>query len=370
MGLIKKSFALYLGVLLIAGSFLGGLYVGRDIFPKSGQGQLVNVPAVGEKPAWATRDVDFDLFRQTWNIIRSEYIDRDQVLDSELFYGALRGLVASVGDPHSIFFDPQETSEFSLELDGNFEGIGAEIGLKKNQLVIIAPLTGSPAAVAGLQANDAILAIDGQATAGLYVNEAVQLIRGTKGTIVTLLISRTDWPEPREIKIVRNEIHFNSVTWEVRADQIGYIEVTSFNQDTMALFRQAVNDMLTKNPDGIILDLRNNPGGYLDQAVGMASEWIKSGPVVIETFDGQQQEYPITGAGRLADFRTVVLVNGGSASGSEIVAGALQDAGRGWVIGEQTFGKGSVQELKMLPDGSSIKLTIARWLTPKGRSID
>lgn len=370
MGLIKKSFVIYLMVVLVAGSFLGGLYVGRDLLPKTGQGRLVDVPAVGEKPAWITRDVQFDLFRQTLELLRSEYIDRDQVLDSELFYGSLRGMVAALGDPHSIFFDPQETSEFSQELGGNFEGIGAEIGLKKDQLVVISPLAGSPAYAAGLQANDAILAIDGQDTTGMYVGEAVSLIRGPKNTTVKLLIGRADWLEAKEITIERREIHFDSVRWQLRDDEIGYIEVTSFNQDTMKLFDRAVNELLAKNPAGLILDLRNNPGGYLDQAIRMASEWVTTGPVVVETFDGQRQEYPSTGSGRFKDLPTVVLVNGGSASGSEIVAGALQDAKKGWVVGEQTFGKGSVQELKMLPDGSSVKLTIARWLTPAGRSID
>lgn len=365
-----RSFLVYSTIILLAAGFVAGIFAGKYVGPLGADtGQVTNFPDDNQTPRYVPRTIDFDLFRQVWQTIHAQAIDRDTVSDSQLFVGALRGMVAALDDPYSTFFDTSETAEFAQEMVGEFNGIGAEIGIKKDQLVIIAPLPNSPAAAAGLQPQDSIFAIDEQSTAGMSVTEAVMRIRGQQGTTVTLVIDRATWAEPRPITITRDTIHVASVRWEF-SDNVAVVSVNSFNDDTMQLFNQAVQDILTKQPQGIVLDLRGNPGGFLDQATGMASAWVDSGPVVIEAFDGQRKELLAAGGAHLKGFRTVVLVNGGSASGSEIVAGALQDSKRAIIVGEQTFGKGSVQELIPLSDGSSVKLTVARWLTPSGRSID
>jgi len=388
----KKYLRVYLAFLLLAVGFVLGLITGQGGF-NSGSGQVKNLDLnltnqqslsnsqanknasgsvqVPDKPAYLYKDVNFSLFKEVWDLVKNNYVDRDKILDTELFYGALRGIVASLGDPHTTLYDPEETADFSKELEGNFEGIGAEINIKKDQLVIVAPLPGTPAEKAGLKAGDAILEIDGKNTASLFVDEAVKMIRGKEGTAVELLISREGWDEPKKIKIIRAKIHFDSVSWNLRDDGIFYVEINNFNDDTMKLFEKAIREILTKKPKGLILDLRNDPGGYLDQAVSVASEWVTDGPVVLEEDkDGKRTPLDTNAKARLKNFKAVVLINGGSASGSEIVAGALQDYGLATLVGEKTFGKGSVQELKPLSDGSSVKITIARWLTPKGRSID
>lgn len=357
-------------IIILAIGFVAGITAGQYVSPVTqGDGQVTNFPGADQTPRYLPPAVDFDLFRQVWQVVHQRAIDRATVSDSQLFTGALRGMVAALGDPYSTFFDRDETTEFAQEMGGDFDGIGAEIGIKKDRLVVIAPLPNSPAATAGLQPLDAIIAIDDQSTAGMSVTEAVMRIRGQQGTTVTLRIDRAGWTEPRAMAITRDTIHVASVRWEL-TDGVAIVSVISFNDDTMQLFTQAVQEIVTQQPRGIILDLRGNPGGFLDQATQMASAWIADGPIAIEAFDGEQKQLPPAGIAPLRDFRTVVLVNGGSASGSEIVAGALQDTKKGIIVGEQTFGKGSVQELVPLSDGSSVKLTIARWLTPSGRSID
>jgi carboxyl-terminal processing protease len=228
-----------------------------------------------------------------------------------------------------------------------------------------------PAQKAGLMAGDKIYAIDGKTTIGLTVDEAVKKIRGQKGTKVTLTIIRGATEKPKDIAITRDVIFVKSVKTEMRSDGIYVIKVTNFNDDTQGLFDDAVVDAVKKNPKGIILDLRNNPGGYLDTAVAMASEWVTAGPVVAEqAADNKRTEYPSNGKARLSKFPTVVLVNGGSASASEILAGALRDYKKATLVGEQTYGKGSVQTVKDLSDGSILKITIAKWLTPAGDFIN
>lgn len=369
--LFKKYFAIYLAVILVCASFAGGIFAGERISANQGKGEVKNLPAEGQKPEYLSQDVNFSLYGEVWQAVKNNYVDRAKITDSELFYGSLRGIVASLGDQHSLFFDPVETQDFSRELQGDFEGIGAELSVKKGQLLVMSALPNSPALRADLRTNDQILAIDGQDTSTMTLDKAVSLIRGKEGTKVKLTIKRDSWPQAKDVELTREKIHFDSVTWKTRPDGIFYIQVTSFNEDTKSLFDRAINDIIKNKPKGIILDLRGNPGGYLDQAIDMASEWIADGPIVQEAYDSQQPKiYNATTTAKLKDYPTVVLVNGGSASGSEIVAGALQDDGKATLVGEQTFGKGSVQELRPLSDGSSIKITVARWLTPKGRSID
>jgi len=316
-----------------------------------------------------TKEINPNLFWQVWSMIEEKYVDRP-VDEKQLFYGALDGLVGSLDDPYSLFLDPDMTSQFNKELSGSFEGIGAEIGIKKNQLTIIAPLTDSPAKKAGLKSGDKILEIDGQDTGDMSLDLAVSLIRGRKGTEVTLKILSVGSQESKEVVIKRDEIKIKSVSWEMKDENIAYINISHFNRNTSSSFVGVVNEIVLRDSNDIILDLRGNPGGYLDVAIDIASHFIEDSVIVIEDFGNKQKEYKSKGEAKFKDYNIVVLVDSGSASASEIVAGALQDYGKATIVGEQTFGKGSVQDFQEFSDGSSLKLTVAKWLTPNGRLID
>jgi len=371
--LFKKYLAVYLTIILVCGAFIGGFAIGKK-YPAndlgSGNGELTNQPTADNPPAFLKKDVDFSLFQRVWDITKKDFINREKVTDSQMFYGALAGIVASLGDPYSSFFDPDTTQKFTKELEGTFEGIGAEIGMKDNIATVIAPLPGTPAEKAGIKAGDKIFSIDGKETLDMSVDYAVSLIRGKKGTKVVLEVLHQGAKKTEKIEVVRDKIQFDSVTWNFKND-IAIIEIAHFNEDTSNLLQKAVSEILIKNPKGVIVDLRGDPGGFLDQAVEVASEWLaKDETVVWEQMDGQKTENKSLGRLHLKDYPTVVLVDQGSASAAEIVAGALQDYKRATLVGETTFGKGSVQEFQPLPDGSSIKLTVAKWLTPLGREID
>lgn len=314
-------------------------------------------------------DVDFQMFWDVWNILQEDYL-RGPVSEKDLFYSALDGLVQGVGDPYSRFFDPREAEGFQTDLEGKFEGIGAEIAIRDNWVVVVSPLSGSPAINAGVKAGDTVYMIDGVETRGMSIDEAVRRIRGPGGSVVTLTVSHDGMDEVVEIQITRDVIEISSVEWEVREDGIAVINIFFFNEDTARNFNKAVIEILANGADGLVLDMRNNPGGFLDRAVTIAGEWVGNNTVVLERMeDGYLIPLDAQGVARLSGIPTVVLVNGGSASATEIVAGALQDYGVARIVGEQTFGKGSVQEYREFSDGSGIKLTIAEWLTPKGRSI-
>ncbi|HOZ55886.1 MAG TPA: S41 family peptidase [bacterium] len=373
----RQVIVFLLALLIIVGSFQLGLFYGAkdSIFRKAITAEILYLGSVTGlhstiDPSRISTDVSFDLFWEAWDALKQNYVDRSELTDKQLFYGALRGLVAAVDDPYTVFMDPQVTKEFEDDLSGTFEGIGAEIGIKEDILTIVAPLPGMPAEKAGLKAGDKIYAINGTSTAGLNTDEAVRRIRGPKGTQVTLSIFRQGFKAIQDFTITRDSIVVKSVNAKLREDGIYIIEISNFNNDTLNLFNSAVRDVISKNPKGIILDLRNNPGGYLDTAIELASEWIEGGVVVSEKYSDQRlDEHLSRGRARLKDFATVVLVNQGSASASEIVAGALQDYKKATIVGKKTFGKGSVQTMQNLSDGSSIKITVAKWLTPKGRSI-
>lgn len=364
-------------LLIIVASFGSGYYAGeeRGIQKAIGSGQVFGKEA--KPPAdYLKSDVNFDLFWQVWKLLQKQYVDRP-ISETQLFYGALSGLVAGVGDPYTVFFDPKTANDFNQELSGSFEGIGAEIGLRDSKIVIIAPLPGTPAEKAGLKPKDYIVAINGKDTGGMALDMAVAAIRGKGGTEVVLKIIRSEVSEPFEVKIVRETIVIKSVEFSMksapgsaRAD-IAYIKISHFNEDTSGNFATAVNKALGENPRAVILDLQNNPGGFLDTAVDVASHWVKSGPIALQQSYGEdKKEFSARGKFPLQGLKTIVLVNAGSASASEIVAGALQDYEAATIVGEKTFGKGSVQELQSLSDGSAIKITVAKWFTPKGRSID
>ncbi|MFH2136356.1 MAG: S41 family peptidase [Patescibacteria group bacterium] len=368
---VFKYTAFYVVIVLVLGGFLGGMALGARQGKAGAEkefygGEVKNTEKI---PDYLSKDVDFNLFWEVWNLAKTNYVHQP-VADTQLFYGALSGIVSSLDDPYSVFFDPKTASDFKQELEGTFSGIGAELGIKNNQLTIIAPLPETPASRAGLMAGDKILSIDGQDTIDMSLDYAVSIIRGERGTDVTLTIWREGWEKTSDIKITRDKIEVASVKWEMK-DDIAYIEINHFNEDTERRFNQAAIELLAKNPKGLILDLRNNPGGFLNTAVEVAGEWVENDIVVVEQMDdGVKNEERSSGLARFANLKTVVLVNRGSASASEIVAGALQDYGKATLVGEKTFGKGSVQTLEPLTDGSAVKITVAEWLTPKGRHID
>jgi len=362
-------------VVALLATFWGGFYAGqKNTALAENNPRILAYSEEAKIAANATssdENFDFNLYWQVWDTLKQNYVDKIKIKDKELFYGSLRGLAASLDDPYTVFMDPKMSQEFTNDLAGTFEGIGAEVGMRNDIVTVIAPLDGTPAQKAGLRAGDKIYAIDGKSTIGLTVDQAVKQIRGKKGTKVVLTILRGVGEKPKDISIVRDVIFMKSIKTEMRSDGLYVIKVTNFNDDTLSLFNAAVNEALLKNPKGIVLDLRNNPGGYLETAVALASEWIEAGPVVAEQFSGNKRnEYPSNGRARLKKFPTVVLVNGGSASASEILAGALRDYKKATLVGEQTYGKGSVQTLKDFSDGSALKVTIAKWLTPAGDFIN
>jgi carboxyl-terminal processing protease len=281
-------------------------------------------------------------------------------------------MVESLDDPYSVYFPPVQAKEFAQNLAGEFEGIGAEIGKKDDQLTVIAPLPSSPAEQAGLRTGDVVLSVDGTDVTGMTVHEAVLLIRGEKGTDVVLGIYRPTDKEQHDITITRDSIVIPTVEWEMKEQDIAYLRLAYFNEETTAEFARAVEEIAFKNPSGIILDMRGNPGGYLSAAVYAASEWVEEGVIVRERYrDGSEKVHNAVGMHRLKGIPTVALVDGGTASGSEIVAGALQDYEAATIMGQQTFGKGSVQQFQLLPpSGAALKLTVAKWYTPEMQEIN
>ncbi len=361
----KISIAVILLVFL-AIFFLGGFFIGKLT---SGKISLKVDPDYYKQTALS--DIFSNrLVEQVWTILRTDYVDKDKLDEKEMFYSALKGFVAGAGDAYTVLLDPELSKEFDEQISGEFEGIGAEIGLRDGIVTVIAPLAGTPAEQAGLLSGDKIYSVDNTEVIGMTLDKVVRMIRGPKGTNVTLLIARGD-EESKDVVITRGVIEIKSVEWEFLDNGIVHVEFSSFNEDTLDLFKKLAKEISQKNTKGIILDMRNNPGGLLNVALDVCSYWIEDDLLLIEKFgDGRDMQYT---AGNRAPFKnipTVVLINMGSASGSEIVAGALQDYEIGEIIGEQSFGKGSVQALKKLPDGSSLKVTIAKWLTPKGRSIN
>ncbi len=365
-------------------SFIFGFGIGRITNPKevAGTGTVKNADA---RPDYLTDDVDFNEFWQVWKYVKDNYVKSD-VSESQLFYGAMSGIVASLEDPYSVFFTPEISEKFEEELSGSFDGIGAEIGLKDDRLQVIAPLPGTPAERSGLQAGDYIITIDGKDTTGIALDYAVSIIRGKKDTVVTLGVVSEGANAPRDVAITRDTIEIDSVRVTrpigtkpaasgsngVVLDQgIAYIQLSYFNENTLIDWDKTIQQVLAQNPKGIIVDLRNNPGGFLSTAIEVTGEWVNGNIVVSEQLRGGTKiDHRANRTPRLADIPTVVLINKGSASASEIVSGALQDYKKATIVGETSFGKGSVQDLKQFSDGSSVKLTIAEWLTPNGNNIN
>ena len=361
---IKRNGKILIGAVILLSFIFGWTFAHLDIQAASCTSN--NISNKTSKSA----NVDFGNFWNVWDKIVTTYdgkIDYQKMID-----GAINGMVASVGDPYTLYMTPEQTKSFDQELEGSINGIGAEVGIKDNKVIVISPISGSPAERAGIMANDIILTIDGTDTTGMDLGTAVSKIRGEVGTKVKLKIERAG--KQLDFEVTRAKVDTKSVIWSIKDNNIGYIEITRFDSNTTTLVKQAASEFKEKDVKGIIIDLRNNPGGYLDSAVEVSSEFIKSGLVVSEKSverDNIQQKYYASGKGTLLDtsIPVVVITNGGSASASEIVAGAIQDNKRGILLGEKTFGKGSVQTVQSLADGSSIRITIAHWFTPNGKNI-
>jgi carboxyl-terminal processing protease len=316
--------------------------------------------------------VDFGIFWDAWRMVDKKYVNQDKLNSQERVYGAIDGMLKAVGDPYTNFMTPEETKSFNTDMEGSFEGIGAEIGIRDDSLTIIAPLDGMPADKAGLKAGDKVIEINEESANGLTVEEAVRKIRGKKGTEVVLTIFREGETETRDIKITRDEIDLESVRYEKKEGNIAYIQIVSFSEDTSREFNKEITKAIADGSEGIILDLRNNPGGYLNTAVEIASKFVSRGDAVVleRKRNGEIDEFKALGGANLSELPVAVLINEGSASASEILAGALRDQKGSQLVGKKSFGKGSVQQLEELPDGSSLKITVAEWLTPNGDSIN
>ncbi len=311
-----------------------------------------------------------DIVEQVWNIIFQDYVDRDRLDANTLSQAAIKGMVEALDDPYTSYLDA-ETYQLALSsLEGKFEGIGAYVAVKDEQLMIIAPIADSPAAKAGIRAGDIILEIDGRSASEMSLTEAVLNIQGPKGTTVTLLVLNQGETKPEVIEIVRAEIELLSVRFEMRED-IAYINITYFSERTNEELSPVLQSITEKAATGIILDLRANSGGLLQEVVDVASRFLREG-VVINVMDnrGKRTSLEVKPNGVVTELPLVVLVDSYSASGSEVLAGALQDYGRAAIAGTKTYGKGSVNILRQLKDGSGLYITTARWLTPNGRLIE
>lgn len=319
-----------------------------------------------------SKTVNLTLFWETLDDLKSSYVDRQDINSQKVLYGAISGMVKSLGDPYTTFFDPHDAKRFLAEVRGKFEGVGMEISIKNNQLTVIAPLKGTPAFAAGIKAGDKIIKINNKSTTGMTLEEAVNLIRGPKGTEVTLSVFRSGWEKIKEIKIIRNVIKVPSIKWELKDGNIAYIEIYTFSQTADADFRKAALEIIKSPAKKIILDLRGNPGGFLEVSQNIAGWFLKRGKIVtIEAFgNGKEKIYRAPGPSRLLSYPLVVLINEGSASASEILAASLRDNRGIKLIGEKSFGKGSVQIVKRLSDNSALKVTVAKWLTPKKAAIN
>ncbi len=369
---MKKYIFIPIWIILFAVIFGFGFFIGQ-----TNQPSIDKIEGISNKDLGQSTSVDFSLFWDAWHMIEKKHVDRLNLDVQKMIYGAVKGLFDSLDDPYTVFMEPEKSKMFLDDMSGSFEGIGAEIGIRKGVLTVISPLEGNPAQKAGLKPGDKIFKVDDILTADLSLDQAVEIIRGEQGTEVTLLIARDEWEEVREIKIIRDTIQIPIIKWEKidldnENEWVAYIQLYHFTENSADQFRKTIQQALKENPKGIILDVRNNPGGYLEIAVDIASWFLPKGELVVaeDYGNGNRNEHRSKGYGLLEDMPTIVLINEGSASASEILAGALRDIKGIKIVGQKSFGKGSVQQLEKLKDGSSAKITVAKWLTPAGTNIN
>lgn len=381
----KYILGIFVILILLTGSFAGG-FVTRHALAQTGffPGFTDSPhPEIGLPPTPAPPTSDqnsatpselqtlFAPFWEAWNIVHEQYVNQP-VDDTLLMQGAIRGMMEAVGDDYTYYMDPHVYEVETTSLSGEYQGIGAYVDTRGEYLSVVSPIEGSPAEAAGLRPGDMIIAIDGEDMTGYTPEEARQRVLGEAGTTVVLTVAREGEAEPLEFSIVRAKIAVPSVTGEMLDNGIAYIDINSFGDNTTAELRAKLDELLLQNPKGIILDLRFNPGGYLVTSVEVTSEFIDEGVVLIEQYgDGTRDTYNALGNGKATVLPLVVLINEGSASASEIVAGALQDYERAKLVGMQSYGKGSVQTWAPLSnDQGAARVTVAKWLTPNERVID
>lgn len=362
----KSKINIAVSTILIASALLVGYAAGTR------HPQTIVIKGVNNIENGVVTNQDFTVFWDTWRTIQNTYLRAAEVKNQNLIYGAASGLVGALKDPYSTFMNPSDAKKFSEDINGNFGGIGAEIALKNDQLIIVAPLKNSPAERAGLLAGDKILEINATSTMGIVINDAVKLIRGPKGTTVSFMIGRSTKDKPLTITVIRDTINVPVVEWKMKEGNIAHVQLFTFSEKAPRLILQALGELQEQNAQGIILDMRNNPGGYLEAAVDIAGYFLKPGDTIIyeEFKNGKRDEFKARGNRLNPMIPMIIMLNNGSASASEILAGALKDNLNIKIVGEKSFGKGTVQELNTLRDGSEVKLTIAHWILPKGAQID
>jgi carboxyl-terminal processing protease len=317
--------------------------------------------------------IDLSLFWEVWQTLDEKYIHEDALDEEFMVYGAVKGMVNSLDDPFTIYLDPRETDEFKDSLNGSLHGVGAELTVRDYNLVVVSPLKNSPAEKAGLKSGDIVYKVDGEIASEMTLYQAIMSIRGESGTEVVLSIMRDGVEDPFDISIIREQIDLESVSMEDLSDGIFLVSINQFSDDTKSELSEKLSKILLAEPKGLVMDLRYNGGGYLDISVDILSEFLSDQKEVVtmkRKKENDTEKVFVYGNPRIPDLPLIVLINEGSASASEIVAGAIQDHDRGVIMGEQSFGKGTVQEVETFSDGSSLRLTIAEWFTPAGRSID
>ena len=376
--------AALIAVILLAGAFSGGFLVGHYLpfsdltAANEGAPSLLEdstiTPSIvqGDSASATPQDLEalFKPFWETWAIVHAQFVDQP-VDDVALMRGAIRGMLESLGDEHTSFMDPQEYTDANAGLEGSYEGIGAYVDTGGDFLTVTSPIPGSPAEKAGLKPGDQIIAIDGEDMTGINPELARRKVLGPAGTVVVLTIRREGTEEPFDVEITRDRINIASVESKMLENDIAYLKLNTFGDTTTRDLKEQLGDLMDQNPKGLILDLRYNGGGYLQTAVEVTSQFISDGVVLYEQYgDGRKDSYDAIRGGLALDIPMVVLINKGSASASEIVAGALQDYDRAQLVGETSYGKGSVQNWIPLEDNQgAVRVTIAKWLTPEGRTI-
>ncbi|OGN91389.1 MAG: hypothetical protein A2Z75_05050 [Chloroflexi bacterium RBG_13_50_10] len=366
---VSVALAILLFILPVLGA--GCDFVTQKVMPSITSPETNQLFSPNTASSSATSDLppEFSILDEAYRMLAQDYVDKTKLDPKKLSEGAVRGMMQSL-DPFSSYADPDTHKLEMSNLTGKFEGIGAVISMKDGLLTVVAPVADTPAEKAGIKAGDKILEIDGQPSTKLSLIEATFKIRGPKGTSVKLLVLHEGDSEPVEIEIVRDEITEESVSMEMRGD-IAYVKITQFLKSTGSDLQAALKDAISKGAKGVILDLRNNPGGLLNSSADVASQFLAMGVVAkVVDADGNETMVPVGRGGVATSLPLIVLINNGSASASEIVAGALQDYGRAKLAGSQTFGKGSVQVIRELSDDSALHITAYRWLTPFGRPID
>ncbi len=359
--------AIALSVTAIGTTYLAGYRSGKS------ETKVVEIKGIADISPGSDVNADFGIFWQAWSELKENYLRSGEVKDQEMIYAAIKGLAENLGDPYTTFFSPEEASKFNEDISGEFGGIGAELEALNGQIIVVAPMKGTPAERAGLKPRDIIIKANDTDLLGKDTTDAVKVIRGEPGTKVKLTILREGQSGTLEIDITREVIRIPAVEWEMRDSDILYLKLHNFNENAYSAFNRAILEVANKEkPKAMILDLRSNPGGYLEVSVDIAGWFIEDGKVIVREkyASGEDTEFKARGNNALGKMPLVVLVNGGSASAAEILAGALKDHKNVKIIGEKTFGKGTVQTLEELSDGSLLKITVANWLTPNGTVID